>query len=229
MPIYNVTNTRGDVVATIGVSTTTGGSYPIELLGQAISLYGPIIASNQYKLMENFADDQFLDIANPLMSIPEGLMQYRTDQKVPYLYDGSNWIRVATGLSSSGVLFSMAPAAENMDFAVETTYEIFAPSVAGFKYYPSGILLLPTDVSSPAGDAVFKMWVEDQDPPNGPDVLEDVPVINPTADQHVSYPLSGKIRTVDATAGDTVKLEVTQAITGGSLKYDALMFGFITA
>ena len=55
MTAYTVTNSRGNTVTTINVSTTTGYSFPVELVGQGISLYGPIMAQNQYRQLENFA------------------------------------------------------------------------------------------------------------------------------------------------------------------------------
>ena len=230
MPTYTVTNTRGDVVATIGVATTTADQYPIELVGQGISLYGPIVASTQYRLMEHFADDEFLTDSAPSTTVPEGLIQYRYDQKIPYIYDGNNWIRIATGFSSSSVLFTMEPTAENIDFSVPNNTEvIFSPSVAGFKYYPTGVLLIPTAVSGVTGPALFSLGTDAISGANDEDILESTLVTDPDIDKHIWMPMNGHIPSIQF-AGTTpqIHLNVKQEITAGTLNYDALLFGFIT-
>ena len=77
MPSYNVFNARGSLVTTIGVATTTGAAFPIELIGQGIALYGPIIAQNQYFILENFAKD------TPPTNPVEGMFWYNSDPKKP--------------------------------------------------------------------------------------------------------------------------------------------------
>lgn len=228
MPTYTVTNTRGDVVASIGVATTTADDYPIELIGQGISLYGPIVASTQYRLMEHFADDEFLTDSMPTTTIPEGVIQYRYDQKIPYIFDGSNWIRIATGLSSASVLFTMDATAENIDFTSAGDTVLFTPAVPGFKYFPTSILLIPQTVSGATDPALFSVGKTGA---NYEDMLESTPILfdddieDPKRFLH--YPLSGKLSSVEVGEALPINLRVSTA-ANGSLTFDALLFGFIT-
>lgn len=226
MPTYTVTNQRGDVVASIGVATTTGDQYPIELIGQGISLYGPIVASTQYRLMENFANDDFLTNDPNISEVPEGLIQYRYDEKIPYIFDGTNWIRMATGFSSASVLFSMQPAAQGIDFGIAGSTNIFVPPVIGFSYYPTGVMLIPQTVSSATGPAIFSMGT---DSPDFEDIMESNIIDADTfaSDEHIYLPLNGKMKTL--TSGSAIQLNITQVVTSGigTLTFDALIFGFI--
>ena len=230
MPTYTVTNTRGSVVATIGVSTTTADQYPIELIGQGISLYGPIVASTQYRLMESFADDEFLTDSMPTTTIPEGLIQYRYDQKIPYIYDGNNWIRIATGFSSSSILYTMDPNAENFDFTSVNSQVVFAPQVVGFTYYLTGLLLIPQAVSGVTGNALFSLGTATTGTPvQDEDLLETFIIDDPSMDKHIYMPITGHVPSVKIGGTyDEVYLNVKQPVTSGTLNYDVLLFGFIT-
>lgn len=228
MPTYTVTNQRGDVVASIGVATTTGDQYPIELIGQGISLYGPIVAATQYRLMENFADDDFLTNDPNISTVPEGLVQYRFDEKIPYIFDGTNWIRMATGFSSASVLYNMEVAATGIDFGIPGDRNIFEPSIVGLNYHPTGLMLIPTTVTGTAtGNAVFSLGTNSPDYEN---VMESNLVdANTYADttSHIYLPLNGKVKS--ASVGSGIKLNISQEAGGGAgnLIFNALLFGFI--
>ncbi len=228
MPTYTVTNQRGDVVASIGVATTTGDQYPIELIGQGISLYGPIVAATQYRLMEHFANDDFLTNDPNISNVPEGLIQYRYDEKIPYIFDGTNWIRIATGFSSSSVLYNMHPSATGIDFGIPGDRTIFEPSIVGLNYYPTGVMLIPTTANGSAtGNAVFSLGSNSPDYKN---VMEsNIVDAGSYADttSHIFLPLNGKVKTVSV--GSAIKLNISQEASGGAgnLIFDALLFGFI--
>lgn len=229
MPTYTVTNTRGDVVASIGVATTTGDQYPIELIGQGISLYGPIVATTQYHLMENFSDDDFLTNNPNVNTVPEGLIQYRFDQKIPYIYDGNNWIRIGTGFSSASILYEMHPMASNIDFGIPGDRTLFEPSVVGLRFYPTSLMLIPqTANGSATGNAVFSVGT---DSPDFENIMEsNIVGADAYADtgSHIFLPINGKVKTVSV--GSAIKLNISQEASGGggNLIFDALLFGFIT-
>lgn len=223
MPAYNVVNSRGNLVATINVGTTTGTNFPIELIGQGISLYGPIVAQTQYYLLENFASPLADQPSNPV----EGMFWHNTDRKLPNFYDGIQFIELSTGTSSSAHAFDMLPTAVDIDFTTAGQVDLFtAPATATLTHHPTGLILIPKVVDDggtpPITPATFNLLVDASE-----DVMENSTVISPTTDRHGYFPIYGMTRFASAT--ETIKLEIVTPATGAGaiqLTYDAVLFGF---
>ena len=215
MPAYNIVNSQGATVATINVGATTGTNFPIELIGQGISLYGPIIAQNQFFLLENFANN--VEPTNPV----EGMLWYDTITTRPNVFDGTNFVPLITQATSASSAFAMLPAASNFDFTAAGSIPIFDAPGTGVTFYPTSVLLIPqavVDVSSPAQ---FNLGIGGSET-----VMENQLINNPATDRHVFFNLQGEVRS--AANVDTVSLEVTIPATGGGsldLRYDVLLFG----
>ena len=225
MPSYNVFNSRGSLVTTIPVGTTTGSSFPIELIGQGISLYGPIIAQTQWFLLENFA--------TPLSGAPttpiEGMFWYNTDRALPNYYDGTNFIELSGATGNASHSFGMLPTALNVDFTTAGSVDIFtAPSTAGITYHPTGVILVPTQVNDggfpPLTPATFHLYIDTAE-----DVFENHNILGHAINRHAYFPINGMTRF--AAAAETVKLEIVTPSTGTAapaidLTYDVFLFGF---
>lgn len=222
MAAYNVTNTRGNPVAVVGVGTTTGTNFPIEMIGQGISLYGGIVAETQYHLMENFADD-----TQPTDPV-EGMFWYETDDQIPHYYDGNQFIPLSGAANNYAHAFEMLPAATNLDFTAPGTTTIFtAPGLANVTHHPTGILLIPNTVndggSPPITPATFNLSIG---LPGNEDVMENVSIVNPTIDKQAFFNIQGMTRF--ATNAESIYLEIVQEATGAGtidLTYDVIVFG----
>ena len=220
MPSYNVLNSRGNLVTTIGVATTTGASFPIELIGQGISLYGPIVATSQYHLMENFASD-----TEPTNAV-EGMTWYETDDKILHFYDGLQMIPISGGSNNYAHGFKMLPTATGVNFTATGVTPIFtAPGAANITHHPTGLLLVPTAVSDgglpPITPAVFNLYIDSSE-----DVLENVTIIDPTLQKSAYFSIEGMTRF--ASNAETVNLEIITEATGAGavqLIYDVFLFG----
>ena len=215
MPAYNIVNSRGAAVATINIATTTGNTFPIELIGQGISLYGPIIAQNQYFLLENFANS--IQPSNPV----EGMFWYDTIGTRPNVFDGTNFVPLITQSTSASSAFIMLPAASNLDFTTVGSTPIFTAPGTGVTFYPTSVLLIPTAVVDVSTPAQFNLGIGASE-----DVLENQLINNPATDRHVFHTMQGEVRS--AANVDTINLEVSIAATGGGgldLRYDVLLFG----
>ena len=220
MAAYNVTNTRGNPITVIGVGTTTGTNFPIEMIGQGISLYGGIVAETQYHLMEHFADD-----TQPTQPV-EGMIWYETDDQIPHYYDGNQFIPFSGANNSFAHAFEMLPAATSLDFTVAGTTTIFtAPGLANVTHHPTGILLIPKLVndlgSPPITPATFNLYIGTSE-----DVMENVSIVNPTMEKHAFFNIQGMTRF--ATNAESITLEIVQEATGAGaidLEYDVIVFG----
>lgn len=215
MPSYNITNTAGSTVATIGVATTTGASFPIELIGQGISLYGPTIARSQYQMLENFA------LPTPPSAPVTGMFWYKSDTEVPHFYNGANFIPLSTARSGASVLFNMLPAADNIDFTSTAVTGVFQAPGSGEKFHPTGLVLVPVGSPTATGPAACSLFVSGTE-----DVLETVIIDNAAANVHYYFSIEGKTRFIEST--ETLNLEVTTGATGGTLNMKVYVFGFTT-
>ena len=221
MPSYNVFNSRGSLVTTIGVATTTGASFPIELIGQGISLYGPIIAQNQYFLLENFAKDTAP--TNPV----EGMFWYNSDPKRPNYYDGTQFIELTGATSNASHAFIMDTTATDVDFTTTGSVDIFtAPSTATITHHPTGVILIPKLVDDggapPITPATFNLYIDSSE-----DVMENSVVIGHADNRHGYFPINGMTRF--ASAAEKVKLDIVIPATGAGaiqLLYDVVLFGY---
>ncbi len=223
MPAYNVFNSRGNLVTTIGVATTTGASFPVELIGQGISLYGPIIAQNEYFILENFAND-----SAPTHPV-EGMFWYNSLAAVrrPNYYDGTNFIELSGAGSNANHAFNMLPTAVDVDFTTAGSVDVFtAPSTAGVTHHPTGVMLLPKVVDDgglpPITPATFHVYIDSSE-----DVMENHNLVSHATNRHAYFPISGMTRF--AAAAETVKIQIVTPATGAGaiqLTYDVVLFGF---
>ncbi len=221
MPAYDVENSRGTLVTTINVGTTTEDNFPIEMIGQGISLYGEITAETEYHLMENFAKD--VEPNNPV----EGMFWYNSDDQLPLFRNAAQFIPVTTANSGYAHQFSMLAAATDIDFTVSGETIIFqAPGLANVTHHPTGLLLIPKSVNDgglpPIGPTQLHLKI-DQDE----DVMENVLVQNYTLDKHAFYTIQGMTRF--ASNAEEIKLNIVNPATGAGavdLKYDAIVFGY---
>lgn len=216
MPTYVINNTRGNNVANIAVGTTTGTNFPIELVGQGVSLYGPIIATNQYKLLENFAN------TTAPSSPVEGMIWHKLNS-VPRFYNGTSFIPFATGENSASVGVDMLATASNVDFTTAGTVSLFTNPADGSSFHPTGVALFPTSVVDVTTNPVFNIFIGTSE-----DVMENQSIINPDVGRSLFFSIEGS--TAFATGSDTISLDVSIAASGGgslSLIYDVQLYGII--
>lgn len=215
MVAYTITNSAGSTIATINTSTTTGSTFPIELIGQGTSLYGAFIAQNLYRMVENFA--KTTPPTNPI----EGQFWYKKDTKVPHYYDGSSMIPLLTASSAGSGLFPMLAGAASINLAATGTTAIFQAPGTGIRYHPTMLALLPVGAITATSPASLNLGIDTDE-----DILETVIVGNMAANRHVVYNIEGTTRF--ATGTETIDLNVTSAAGGGTLIVKALLFGFVT-
>ncbi len=221
MPAYNVLNSRGNLVTIINVGTTTAANYPIEMIGQGISLYGGIISETQYHLMENFANN--VEPNNPI----EGMFWYNSGDQLPLFRDDNQFIPVTTANSGYAHQFTMLAAAIDVDFTVAGSTTIFqAPGLANVTHHPTGLLLIPKSINDgglpPIGPTQLNLYVDSSE-----DIMENVLVQNYTLQRHAFYSIQGMTRFLSSS--ETINLEITNPATGAGiidLKFDAIVFGY---
>ena len=212
MPAYTITNTNGSPVATIGVATTTGATFPIELIGQGISLYGPIVAQNEYRLLENFAK------STPPRNPVTGQFWYDRANKIPNYYDGLNFIPLRSAATSFSSQFHMLAGATNIDFTVGGPINIFT-AAGGPVYCPTGLLLLPNGTINTTTPPTFNLYINTQE-----DVMDNVVITRNVNGKRQFFPINGATKFAQGT--DTIKLRIVTPATGGTCHYDAFLFGF---
>ena len=216
MAVYTIINSRGSTVASINVATTTGTTFPVELIGQGISLYGPQANTNWFHLLEHFANN--VEPTNPV----EGMIWHNTDTTIPEYYDGVQFVPFVTAGSGAGSLFNMLPSATGIDFTSGGTTAIFTAPGTAATFHPTGILLIPTTVNAVTTPAIFNLQVTVSE-----DVLENSSIVNPATTRHAFFNIQGT--TAFASNVDSISLEVTTPATGGAglaLTMDAYLFGF---
>lgn len=213
MPAYTIQNSAGANITTIGVATTTGALFPIELVGQGISLYGPIIATTQYRLLENFAKD------TPPVNPVRGMLWYAPTPDILSYYDGTQFVPLSGPTTNSSSAFDMLPTATNVNLGVAGITPIFTDPNNGASYHATAMLLKVRGTPTATGPALLNLQIVSSE-----DVLENVNVLLPSASQHAYFLIQGTTRI--ATGGSTINLEVTSPAPGGTLRVDAYLFGF---
>lgn len=221
MPAYNLTNSRGVVIDTINVGTTSGditvpGNLPIEIQGQGTSPYGTLYGDTLYHMTENFANT--IEPTNPV----EGMNFYRTDLQIPHFYNGSAFVPYLTVGGAGGGLFQMLPTATGIDFtAAPATYDLFTAPGDGTSWLPTLLVLVPTTTTGPFTPAQFNLQIAVAE-----DVLENAQLASPDAGTTAhQYTIQGTTRY--ASAVETISLEVViEDTTATDLLVDAYLFGF---
>jgi hypothetical protein len=214
MTNYTIINTSGSTVATISPATTTGSTFPIELIGQGMSLYGEIGQQNLYRLLENFA--KATAPSNPV----EGQFWYDSTNKVPNYYNGTGWITMATAANTGMVRFRMAVGATDLDFTVGASTVIFTHPGTTARYYPTAVMLIPKHVSGVTTPAGFSLSVSVSE-----DIMETVLISNPTISKSGLFMIEGLTEVV--TSGNSISLTVSAPATATQLVYDVLLFGLV--
>lgn len=215
MPAYTISNTAGNTVATISVATTTGATFPIELVGQGISLYGPAIATTQYHLLENFSNS-----TAPVNPVTGMLWHNPSADDISY-YSGTQFVPLGSPTTNSASIFNMLGSASNVNLATVGSNAIFTDPNDGSTYHITGMLLKVNGTPTATSPALVNLYVTSSE-----DVLENVSVNLPTVNQHGYYIVQGTTHVV--TGGSTVNIEVTSAVTGGALNVDVYLFGLKT-
>ena len=213
MPAYDIKNTQGSTVAIINVGTTTGTTFPLELIGQGISLYGPQTATNFYQLLENFANS--VEPTNPV----EGMDFYRSDLKIPHFYNGTKFVPYLTGNTTASGAFTMLPTAQNIDMTVAGTVDIFTAPNDGTSFHATSLMLVPTNVDTVSTPPQLGLEIDSSE-----DVLENVICANSSLDTHHFFNIQGTTRF--ASNSETIKLRITVPAVASDLTMDAFLFGF---
>ena len=215
MPAYNITNTAGVTVANINVASTTGTTYPIEMIGQGISLYGPIIAKNQYRMLENFA------LATPPINPVTGQFWYKSDTKLPHFFNGTQMVPLLTGTSSFAGQFTMLPAASTINMTVAGPVAIFQAPGTAQRFHPTGIILLPVGAVGATSPAAFNLTVSVPE-----DVAENAIVSNMSTVTHSFFNIQGTTRFLSGS--ETLYFDISTPASGGALTVKAIVFGFVS-
>lgn len=213
MPAYDIKNTRGSTVATINVASSTGDTFPIELIGQGVSSYGPIIAESLYHIVENFAGPD--EPNNPV----EGMDYYSSVKKSPSFYNGTKFVEYATATTNVAARFEMEPTASNVDFTVEQTVTLFQSPNDGSRYIPTSIMLVPVGAVTVTSPPTFNLYVDSAE-----DVMEDTIVASPDTEKAEYQTIRGGVRWVDGIK--SLKMDIKFPATGGALEYNVHVFGY---
>lgn len=214
MATYTIKNSQGTTVATITPNTTTGTTFPIELAGEGTSPYGQIIASTQYHLLENFSNT----IA-PSNAVT-GMLWYDTSSALLNVYNGTSFQPLATATTSASVKYSMNAAATGINLATVSTTNIFTNPNAGNTFYPTALLLKVSGVPSTTDTAVFNLYTSSSE-----DILETSVISMTSSGQYALYNIQGTSQSV--TGSNSVFLDVTKAVSSGTLTVDAQLFGYM--
>jgi len=214
MPAFDVINTRGVSVTTVNVGTTTAALFPVEIAGDGIAPYPPIVGNDLYGLLEHFAETT--EPVNPV----EGMIWYKVGN-VPHYYNSTKFVPMLGAQNSTAFGFEMLLTATNIDFTVAATVPIFTAPGDGTSWHPTNLILIPQAAFDVTTNALFNLQITAAE-----DVLEDSQIITPTLTKHGFFSIEGM--TTFAENVDTISLEVTIPATGGGaldLRYDAFLFG----
>jgi len=201
MVTYTVNNSRGSVVAEIPISSINTSATPLALVGQGFSLYGEYTAENFVKLCEHFANTT--PPGNPL----DGTIWYDTTSNLKRLnyWNGIRWIPIASGYHSMGFLFPRLPTANNVDFTIAATTPIFTAPGNGEKYYPTGVMLIPSTTPSASGPTAFNLNIDTAE-----DVLDNSVITSYGVNKHAFFSIEGATRFASGT--DTISIEVSTPV-----------------
>lgn len=214
MASIEINNSANSVVATIPDASSDTSS-PITLIGRGFSSYAKPFAENMYHIMENFSNS-----SAPSSPVP-GMDWFHPANGMSF-YDGSNWISYATASNADTVL-SRLSTADNIDFSSTGSHNIHT-GATGKKTLVSGLIIVPNTGASVSG-APPQCQVEVAS--NTGDVADKIVLGNLTADtKYYRHNIAGANRIV--AAGDTIKLNITKSVAGGStLICDVYLMGIV--
>lgn len=216
MPSYSINNTVGNLIATIPVGQINNSALPITLIGQGVSLYGEYIQENMVKLLENFASPT--EPANPV----DGMLWFFNvvGQRRLLIRVGTDWFPVGTGFTMSSIMLPRQSTANSINFATTATYEISLNTTPNYRFCPSAVMLTPVGTPTATTAAAFNLYIDTAE-----DVMEQTIVNNYAANKFSVFQIEGTTRY--AANGESIKLQVTTAASGGSLVFNAYVFGMI--
>ncbi len=212
MTTYTIKNSAGTTVTSIPPLTTTGSTFPIEMVGDGISPYGEYIATIQYHLLENFSNSTAP--SNPT----SGMLWHNPSNKVMSFYD-SGFIPLVSNRTTYASKFEMDSAATGVNFATTGTTTIFTNPNQGLTFYPTAIMLTTSATPTATDPAVFNVYVTSSE-----DVLETSIVSMTSTDQYAFFNIQGT--TMSVSGSNSVKIEVTSAPSSGVLTLDVTLFGY---
>jgi len=101
---YSITNTDGSVAITISDSVIDSSTYSVDLIGQNASNYGPSIAKNAIRLLENFASETAPSPGTKLT----GQLWYDKSENILKIWNGSVFKRIDVPKLASAPTTSLA-------------------------------------------------------------------------------------------------------------------------
>ncbi len=196
----NITNSEGDVVVTVA-DGNNDVSTPLNLIGVGYSGYAPLQNNNFYNITENFRSE-----TAPNNPIP-GMDWYKPTIG-PQYFNGTSWVLYATGVSTD-IILSRLETASDINFNAVASHNLHT-GAAGVKTLVSSVIIVPQTGASVAG-LPPQILVEVA---NGTGDIADKIVLSglTAATKFFRFNITGSNRIVEA--GDTVKLNITSAITG---------------
>ena len=94
---YSITNSDGSVAISIADSVIDSSTYSVDLIGQNASNYGPSVAKNNIRLLENFASETAPSPGSKLT----GQLWYDKAETILKIWNGSSWKRIDTPVLAS--------------------------------------------------------------------------------------------------------------------------------
>lgn len=214
MASYTILNSAGDTVVTVKSASTTSDEYPVEFIGQGYSPYHEIIGNTQYHLLENFASSS--SPTNPVT----GMTWYDSGNKIMKFYNGSSFQSLSSSANNGSAVFDMDTAATGVDLTATGDTVIFTNDSESTMYPTALILAVSGTPTADADDtALVNLFVSSSE-----DVMESNVFMVGDENYFVMFPVQGT--THACATGSTITLEVTEAISSGTMLVDAYLFGF---
>ena len=94
---YSITNSDGSVAISIADSVIDSSTYSVDLIGQNASNYGPSVAKNSIRLLENFASETAPAPGSKLT----GQLWYDKTETILKIWNGTSWKRIDTPVLTS--------------------------------------------------------------------------------------------------------------------------------
>mgnify|MGYP003655940631 FL=1 len=94
---YSITNSDGSVAISIADSVIDSSTYSVDLIGQNASNYGPSVAKNSIRLLENFASETAPAPGSKLT----GQLWYDKTENILKIWNGTSWKRIDTPVLAS--------------------------------------------------------------------------------------------------------------------------------
>ena len=219
--VTTIINTAGTTVAEVSDATINGPSgssaaTPLDFIGDGIGNYGAYVQNNMMRLLENFAKT-----TAPTVPV-EGQLWYdkTTTKKTMNMWNGSSWVVIAGSTNATGLMFTPAATATNINFRNTGGTRIFQAPGTSANYYPTGVLLIPNGSITSAGPATFNLYTSSSE-----DILSNSVIVSPATNKFVWFNIEGSTRFVSGT--NSIFLEVSSAAASGAMNMDAYVFGFI--